>query len=303
MKKIALLLPIIAGTCWGCAPLFIRTLFSAGFDNITITFSRLIVMVAVLGTYMAIFDRDALKISRHDLPIVILVGVAGFYFMNICFNISSRLLSMSLAAVMLCTAPVFVIIFSRILFNEKITKTKLLCMIAALIGCTLLSGVLDDGGLKWSMLGIAMGVATSICNAIYTMATNQAVDIRKCKPVTVTFYACTTAMLLMLPMADFGKIGNFLTEDPLPNGVFFIAHALVTSIFPNLIFTTAFKYVDSGIVSILASGAEPTSAMIFGLVIYHEVPTVFGVLGMIITITAMIILTRKKPDSLLEESG
>lgn len=292
MKKIALLFPIIAGTCWGCAPLFIRTLYTAGFDNITITFSRLVIMAAVLGTYMIVCNRDALKVSRHDAMLIIIGGITGFFLMNFCFNISSTNLSMSLAAVLLCTAPVFVIIFSKILFGEAITKTKLICMIAALIGCILLSGVFDDGGLKWSVLGLAMGVATSICNAIYTMVTNHVVDIRKCKPLTVTFYSCLTAMLMMAPFADYGVIGNYLIEDPVSHGLFYLAHAMVTSIFPNLIFTTAFKYVDSGIVSILASGAEPTSAMVFGMLIYSEIPTFLGITGMIMTVTAMIILTR-----------
>jgi drug/metabolite transporter (DMT)-like permease len=81
-------------------------------------------------------------------------------------------------------------------------------------------------------------------------------------------------------------------DAPINHGIFYIAHASVTSLVPNLVFALAFRYVDSGSVSILSSGAEPTAAMIFGFVFYNEVPTLIGIAGMVITITSMIILTR-----------
>ena len=41
MKRFAYLLPLIAGTGWGCTGLFVRTLDDAGFDNITITVEKI----------------------------------------------------------------------------------------------------------------------------------------------------------------------------------------------------------------------------------------------------------------------
>ena len=36
MKKIAMLFPLIAGSCWGAGGIFVRTLKTAGFGNISI---------------------------------------------------------------------------------------------------------------------------------------------------------------------------------------------------------------------------------------------------------------------------
>ena len=202
MKKIALLLPILAGTCWGSAALFIRALYDAGFDNVTITFSRQMVTSSTLALYMLICNKKLFRISKSDIPVIVLISILGYFGLNLCFNYSANMLSMSLASVLLCTAPVFVIIFSKIIFGENITKTKTLCMVAALVGCTLLSGVFEDGGLKWSLFGIVMGVGSSICNAGYTMVTNQAVDVRGCHPTTVLFYASSIAMILMIFSPD-----------------------------------------------------------------------------------------------------
>lgn len=292
MKKIALLLPIIAGACWGCMGLFIRTLYAEGFDNITITFSRLVVTVVMLAIYMAIFDRDAFRISKRDFGLVAFAGFVGFFLLNMCFNISMNSLSMSLAAVLLCTSPVYVIVLGTIFFKEKITKTKIICMTAALFGCALLSGILDGGGIQWSLFGLAMGIGSAIFNAIYTVASNEATNNRKCTAITILFYATLVAVVFMLPFTDYALIGEYLQEEPLYHGMFYFAHSFVTSLLPNLVFIIALKLVDSGVVAILAAGAEPTTAMILGMLVYKEIPTFWGLLGMIITIGAMIKLTR-----------
>ena len=67
---------------------------------------------------------------------------------------------------------------------------------------------------------------------------------------------------------------------------------MVASLLPNLLYAVAFLYVDSSVASILASGAEPTSALLFGLFVYREIPTVFGIIGMIIVVVSMIVLSK-----------
>ena len=292
MRTIALTLPIIAGVCWGCCGVFVRVLDEAGFDNITITFSRVIIVVILLGLTLLIYDRRLFRIQAKQLPLIALIGISGQFLFNICYNTAILKLSLSLATILLCTAPVFVIIFGAILFHEKITPVRVICMAAVLAGCVLLSGVIESGGLMWSVFGLAMGVGTSICNAVATMATNEASDVRKIHPLTVQFYAAVFALIPMLPFADYGVVGSFIEESPAAHIPYLIVYALIAALLPNLFFNIAFKFLDSSIVSILASGAEPTSALIFGLLVYQEVPTVFGLVGMVLVVGAIIILTR-----------
>ena len=169
IKKIALLFPIIAGTCWGCSGVFVRFLDGTGFDNITITFSRVSIVVIMLGLAILVHDRSLFRVSLRHLPLLAMVGMAGYFFFNLCYNVAILKLSMSLATILLCTAPVFVILFSSILFREKITPIRVVCMLAALTGCVLMSGIVEAGGLKWSILGILMGVGTAVCNAVSVM--------------------------------------------------------------------------------------------------------------------------------------
>ncbi len=292
MRTITMALPIIAGMCWGCCGVFVRVLDKAGFNNITITFSRVFIVVVLLDITLLVYDRNLFRIELRQIPLVALIGICGQLLFNICYNTAVLELSLSLATILLCTAPVFVIIFSAILFKEKITPVRVICMLAVLLGCVLLSGVIESGGLMWSVLGLAMGVGTSICNAVSTMATNEASDIRKIHPLTVQFYAALFALIPMLPFADYSAVGGFIAESPATHIPYLIVYALVAALLPNLLFNIAFKFMDSSIVSILASGAEPTSALFFGLLVYREVPTVFGFVGTVLVIVAIIILSK-----------
>lgn len=292
MNRFAFLLPIIAGACWGCTGIFVRTLDDAGFDNITITFSRVSVMFLMLLAATVVYDRKLLRISKGDLILVGVIGVDGLVLMNICYNISITSLSMSLASILLCTAPVFVIIFGSVLYGEKITLLRVSCMVGALIGCVLLSGIVESGELKWSVFGLAMGVASSITNAAYVIILKEATDVRKIHPLTIQLYSTLIGMIIMIPMTDFVIIGDFVAASPGKSILFLLAHALVASLLPNLLYAISFLYVDSSVASILASGAEPTSALLFGLLVYREIPTLFGVIGMIIVVVSMIVLSR-----------
>ncbi len=292
MKSIVYTLPLIAGACWGCCGVFVRALDDAGFDNITIIFSRVFIVVILLGLTNLVRDRSLFYLELRHIPLVVLIGMSGQFFFNICYNIAVLKLSLSLATILLCTAPVYVIVFGAVLFKEKITPLRVICMAAVLAGCVLLSGVVESGGIKWSLFGLAMGVGTAICNAVATIATNEASYVRKLHPLTVQFYAALFALIPMLPFTDYSAVGGFISQNPLTQIPFLIAYALIASLTPNLLFNISFKFIDSGIVSILASGAEPTSALIFGMLMYSEIPSVPGIIGTILVIGAIIVLTR-----------
>ena len=200
MTRFAYLLPLISGACWGSAGVFVRTLDEAGFDNITITFSRVAVMALILVIGTLLYDKSLFRVNKRDLGLLAIIGVDGYVLMNICYNISITTLSMSLASILLCTAPVFVIIFGRILFGEKITVVRLACMVGALMGCVLLSGVVESGALKWSVLGLSMGVASSMSNALFAIVLKEVTDVRKVHPLTIQVYTAIIGLIVSISL-------------------------------------------------------------------------------------------------------
>lgn len=84
-------------------------------------------------------------------------------------------------------SPVFVLFLAAIFFHEPITRHKLTCVTLALIGCVLVSGVLENNGLSWSITGILCGILASFFYAVYGIISKK-VTQKGYHFLTITFY-------------------------------------------------------------------------------------------------------------------
>ena len=125
MKKIYLVLPILAGLMFGSSGIFVRTLTQNGIDSTTLLFLRF--SIAIIPILMAILltDRKLLKIELSDIPMFLVCAVC-IVGLNLCYNESMNTVTLSLAAVLLSLAPIYVLIFAYVLFEEKITSSIIL---------------------------------------------------------------------------------------------------------------------------------------------------------------------------------
>lgn len=288
-SKLILILPIMAGAFWGSGGLFIRPLAEAGLSLTTIIFAKTIIGAPITLGVILIGNRKQLHVKLKDLPLVIGAGVCGVFFLSYAYNVAVLLLSLSLASILLCMAPVFVLILSRVLFKEKITKTKIICMIFAFIGCGMICGLFEGKDVSWSYIGIGVGILSAVINAMYTMVSKSATR-RGYGPLPIYLYSFTFISLILLPFADIQAMIDFLADAPAKATFIYIGHLLVTSLLPGTCYTLAIKHGEAGKTAILASGSEPVSALIFGMIFYSEIPTIVGFIGMIITVAALIVL-------------
>ncbi len=292
MNKIAIFMPLAAGACWGASGIFVRTLEAAGFDAVTLMFSRAITGSLLVFLFLLFYDKSLLKIRLRHLPLFISFAINGYLFMNTCYNYAVSKLTLSLASILLGLCPIFVMLMGAIFFREKITLAKVCCMLAALTGCALLAGVFEkDAEVTWSLIGILSGLGSAFFNAVYTINSKQ-LSTTGYNALTINFYAFFITALVLAPFSDFEILTGFVSADPAYGIAFYLAQALVTSIIPSFLYTSSMERVDSGSASILSCGAEPVSAMIFGILIYSEIPSMLGIIGMIITISALGVLTR-----------
>ena len=289
MKRTAALLPVFAGIMWGSAGIFVRTLTGFGMDRITIISTRMIVAVPLLLILLLITDKRRLRIRLKDLWIFAGCGLIGILGLNLFYNESVGVLSLSLAAILLSTAPFFALFFSRLIFHEKITAWKIFCLVMAIAGCILAGGILESGGGKWSSSGIAMGLAAAVFFALYGIFSRFGTN-RGYSTFTILFYSMLMICIVLLPATDFSCFGKFIAEAPLANSGFAFIHSLFTSVLPYLLYTISLIYMENGRVAILSGGAEPASAFVFGILFYSEIPTALNLLGLALTIAALTLM-------------
>lgn len=290
MRKIYLILPILAGLMFGSSGIFVRTLTQNGIDSTTLLFLRFSIAVIPLILAILLTDRSLFKINLSDIPIFLLCALC-IVGLNLCYNTSMNTIPLSIAAVLLSTAPIFVLVFAFLFYGEKITAKKLICVGLALLGCILMTGMLESSLESMPLFGIISGFGAAVFWAIYLMASKKAIDNEN-HTYTILFYAVIFISIALLPLTDFTQVSNFISLDPALTVLFLIVHSTFSFALPYILSTLSLNYIDSGVSSILLSGAEPLAALIFGFAIYSEVPTVLMFIGFIVTIIAMMILSR-----------
>lgn len=296
MKRMIVTFPTLAGIMWGATGVFTRVLSGYGMNSATVLETRMLLGTVILAVGCLMADPSLLKIKRKDIWVFIGGSVLGNFGLSYFYTEAINRLSMAFAAVLLCTFPVFVMLLSIPLFKEKITARKLGCMALAFAGCVLVSGLLegDSAETDWSLAGIAIGILAAFCYALYSIFSKVAKE-RSYSSITITFYFMMLIAILLAPMTDWKLMAAYVMEAPAANGLFLLGHSLCAAVVPYVIYTFALAYMDAGRASVLAT-SEPVAAMVFGYLLFSEVPTPLMLAGMVLTIGAIIILSLPERD-------
>ena len=288
MEQIYNIMPIISGICFGSAGIFVREL-SENMNSTSIISSRKLIAILLLGLWIAVRYPMNFRIKLKDSWIFVGAGVLGTLGLNLCYNFSINELSLSLAAVLIALAPIFVMIFAFFMFHEAITAKKVISIILALVGCVLTSGILENNAsMHWSWIGILVGSASAGFYALYSIFSK--VGMKKSYPaLTITFYSMLAIAVVLLPFTQWDNMAHYIAANPLRNTLFMVMHSLCTAVCPYAFYTVALDHMEAGKASILCS-CEPVAAMVFGLSFFGEIPTVLSVTGLIIVLLALAML-------------
>lgn len=266
--------------------MLVRPLNAIGLGTMDICFLRGLITFAVLFTGLLLFDRKTLKIRLRDIWCFIGTGAFSVSFFNFCYFKTMTLTSLSVAAVLLYTAPVFVMIMSFFLFKEKMTKAKVLALFIAFIGCALVSGIGSEAG-ELSAGGVLVGLGAGFGYALYSIFGRYAL-MRGYSSVTITVYTFLFAAVSTVFLVDVPSIINTAGTYPEISlyGVFMI---LFVTLFPYLCYTKGLAGMENGTASVIAS-IEPVVATALGVIIYKEEMTLESILGMILVLVSIVIL-------------
>lgn len=284
-KKILPICIIGAGCLWGLMGLFIRQFDKFGIDSMTIVFIRAFFTAVITMVGMAIFKRKLLKIRLKDIWIFAGAGLLSIVFFNLCYFSAIKEMSLSVAAILLYTSPIFVMLLSAIFFKEKITVRKIVAMAVSIFGLCLVTG-LFEGQISVSLSGILFGIGSAFGYALYSIFTRAAIN-RGYNPLTITGWSFTFAAIFSAFLTDYKACSEMLTADISMLG-FSAIFAVVVTVLPYALYSLGLTGTENGKAAILAS-AEPVAATIYGALFFGEIPSVIGIIGIITVIAGILI--------------
>lgn len=136
-------------------------------------------------------------VNIRDIPSFFILGFFGVTVYHVCLNTGEITVNSGIASLIISTAPIFVLIFSRLFLKERITGLKIAGVVIAFTGVAVLSNP-EKGNIE----GILLIFASSISAAIYTVLGKSL--MHSYKPVTLTNYAMllgSIPLLVFLPNA------------------------------------------------------------------------------------------------------
>lgn len=276
---------IIAGVCWGLIGLFSNYLSAAGLRPEQITVIRCVLACFVIGGYLLIFKRGAFKVRVKHLWIFLGTGVLSIAFYNVCYFACINMCGLSFAAILLYTAPCFVVLLSAVFFKEHLTRQRGFALIIAFVGCLLVVGV-GSGQTSLSGLGILVGLASGIGYALYSIFARVA--LKHYEAPTVMFYTFLFASLALLPFSEPINIVSLALDSASVFEVM-IALALISTVTPFACYTTGLAHMETGKASIIAF-VEPMVSLLLGVMVFGEVLTLQNMIGVIGILGAVVLL-------------
>jgi drug/metabolite transporter (DMT)-like permease len=286
------ILIIIAGLFWGSMGIFVRHLNDLGFSSIQVACLRLTTAGILFALILLIKDRKGFKIALRDIPLFLALGLVSILFFTCCYFTAIRLMTMSTAAILLYTSPIWVMILAIIFLKEKFTIQKLIALILAFAGCVLVSGF---GG-KVTVVGILVGLGSGLGYGLYSIFGTFA--LKKYSPYTVTCYTFLIAGLGSIFVADpvdlVSKI-SAIENKPALFG-FVLLTAVVTAVIPFLLYTLGLNMTTAGKAAVLAT-VEPAAATLFGFFVMKETVGPVAIAGILLVFAAIIVLSLRKKEA------
>lgn len=290
LKKSASLSIIAAGSLWGTMSIFVKNFEAYGFTAMQISAFRVICASVIFIAVALAYDRRLLNIQLRDLPLFVGIGLisvlclAWTYFRAISYSVS-------IAAILLYTAPAMVMLMSVVFFKEKLTQRKLIALLCAFIGCVCTVG--NPGGTSIQPAGIVFGLLAGFTYATYSIFATAL--LKKYHPFTVTVMSFTVAAIGAVFVCDLPDMCFKIAAAPdkAPLVLWIIGIGLVTAVMPYLLYTLGLSKTEAGKASVMAS-VEPLVASAIGIAFYGDELRITTVLGMIFILSAVVILNTGK---------
>ena len=273
---------VAAAVLWGMIGPFSRLAFQEGIAPMEVAFWRALLAWILFGGHAII--RREVRLYPKDIPYILVFGVCGVSLFYFAYQMAVKHGGAALAAVLLYTAPAWVIILSRIFLKESITPTKILALVLTLIGISAISMGQDagQGSSPISVSAIVFGLTSGFCYSLYYIFGKYFTGR----------YSSYNLFLYVLPIGALGLLPWVTFTPKTPTCWLALMSLVIISTYgANSCYYLGLKYLDAGRASITAT-IEPVVAAVVAYFWWSEVITVQSYMGGAVILCAVILMIR-----------
>lgn len=283
MKKYkGYILIFISAVLWGTLPIFSSLSYKLGSNGITSGAMRAYLAAVIFIIWLAA-DGSFKKLKREELPFYVFYGIVAGGGTFVCYMVAIEYLSVAMAAVLLYTAPAFVVIFDRLLYKVPLTWYKLAAVIGCFAGSFLVVKGYEIGTLDASAKGIAIGLCSGISYSMTSVLGKKAKTMHDGK---------TNSGLMVI----FGTLPFFFLKSPFQITIssselmlLYVGLAVVGTVIPYFLYLKGIDTgIDIGAASIIAT-VEPIVGTLLGVLVLGETLELAQIFGIVIMVAGIVL--------------
>lgn len=280
---------ILAAICWGVTGGFADILMGKGWDPLVISFYRGVIGLAFFLVWLLVSRKGHARFSVSLVlwSIVAGIGVAGnftFYFLSI------QSASVPVAATLMYTAPLFVLLISFLFRLERSTWFKWVCIFSVLIGIVLLTEAYDAGSGTVNFIGVATGLGAGLSYALFIFGFKNA--SARGKPQMVLVIAFLAFCVILSFLVNFQEAASVLASEDIG---WFVAIGIIGAGLSFALYTIGIRQTAASTASMIAM-VEPVTASLFGILLLNEELSMVQLIGMAVILLTVTTLSVKKGD-------
>lgn len=269
---------ISAACCWGLIGIFSSLAFSKGVEPMEVAFWRACLAWVCFAVQAAV--RKETYLDKKDIPLFLIFAVFGISLFYISYLFAVKTGGAAFAAVLLYTAPAWVVLGAFFIYGEKLTWKKLMAVVLVILGVFLISQTGGNAGSTVSVgiTALVAGLTSGFCYSLYyTMGKYFS---KKYSSANLFLYVLPLGALCIFPFVEF-------VHKPPSAWAALIAVAVVSTFIANYCYYQGLKYLEAGRASIVAT-LEPVVAAVTAYIFLGEYFTPLGYLGAVLIIAAVV---------------
>lgn len=271
------LLVALAAVLWALLGLFSKRLLEAGISATEIAFWRAALGGVVFAVHAYLGGRFRLQRRRDLLAFIAfaLVGVTLFYS---ALNLAIEAGGVSLAFVLLYSAPAFVVVLAALLLGERLTTLKVVLVLLSVAGVALVTQG-ESAGVNISVSAVAWGLIAGLSYASYYLFGKWV--LRRYQPATIYAFVLPLGAVGLLPWVPFDAV---TMATPLI-WLNLILMATLSTYLAYLVYYTGLKRVEASR-AVLVATIEPVIAAVLAALVFGERLGALGIFGAILVLLA-----------------
>lgn len=290
------ILVVIASFFWGMAATAAKFILNDSVDPFKLVNMRLNLAFLFLFLVFVIFDRQKLKITRHDVKYLAPLGIVGIVGVQSTYYFTVANLNVSMAIFLQYLAPAIIVIYSVLFLKEKLSRTIILSLAISLLGSVFIIFGREAAGTV-NIMGMITGLASAFFLSFYTIFSKTCTS--RLNAWTVLLYALGFGALAYWLVCPPWVLWSTVSLKELGYASYI---AVFATIIPFGLYFIGLQYLTPSTGSIIAM-LEPVIASASAYLILGEKMSFLQILGGLFIIAAVIIINiyYMKRDTLNNE--